>query len=300
MKIIVLLKQIRYVYAQTGSDPKRNYVGPEDIVRLTNPSDEVALEQALRIKDKYQNAEVITISLGDRFAEEGLRRSLAVGANKAIHIPYEEYEELDPWVTSIALAHAVKSFRYRFILCGSEALDDNNGLVGPYVAGILKIPYLSRVVRLELKNRGRKALVHRAVERGNREIMECTLPALFTIDRRLGTLRYPILPGLLRAHTEAIEKLEPGDIETPTGLWGPSCNMIETVKVSRPKPKVRGQRQTDGTLSASERLKLMMKGSDSEEREQSPVIDGNSENALHEVERLMRESGVEFRKSDRE
>jgi len=298
MKIIVFVKHVKYVYAQTGSDPKQNYVGPDDIVRIVNPLDESAMEQALRIRDEHADTEVIAVSLGDGLAEEGLRRSLAMGADGAIHIQYEEYENLDAWATAMVLAHSVKNLRFQLILCGAQAMDGNDGLVGPYVAEILGVAHLSRVAKVEIEEGGRKTLVHRAVERGDREIMECTLPALFTIDRRVGTPRYPTVPGILRAQNAKIERLGLEDIEATEGPFGPASNMIETRRLSRPKPKVRAQRQTDGRISAAERLKLMMKGGDSKEKEQSTVMEGISDNALQEIERLMKESGVDFEGRD--
>ena len=93
MKIVVCIKQVKFIYAQTGTDPKQNFIGPDDFVRIINPLDESAVEEALRIKEKHKDAEVIVISLGDRFAEEGLRKCLSIGADKAIHLLVENGEK---------------------------------------------------------------------------------------------------------------------------------------------------------------------------------------------------------------
>jgi electron transfer flavoprotein beta subunit len=298
MRVIVFVKHVKYVYAQTGSDPRENYIGPDDIVRIINPLDESALEQALRIKDQHADTETIVVSLGDALAEEGLRRSLAMGADRAIHIHDEDYENLDAWATAMVLADFVRDMKFQLILCGAQAVDRNDGLVGPYVAEMLGITHLSRVAKAEMAETSNQVVVHRAVERGNREILECTLPALFTIDRRVGTPRYPTVPGFLKAQKADVQRVELEDIGTTPDRFDPASNMTDTRRVSRPKPKVRAQKQTDGKLSASERLKLMMKGGDSKEKEQSAIMEGVSDDVLREVERLLRESGVEFTRDD--
>jgi electron transfer flavoprotein beta subunit len=297
MKIIVCVKHARFVYAQTGSDPTQNLIGPDDTLRILNPLDESALEQALRIKDGWGETEVIAVSLGDRSAEDGLRRTLAMGADRAIHLAYETYEELDSWATATALAHVAKNQDFQLILCGQEAIDNHNGLVGPFVAEVLGIPHLSGVVHLDILEGGATARVHRAVERGNREIMECSLPALFTIDRRAGAPRYPTVPGRLKAEAATIERIDLQDLELQGGRFGPALNMTEIVRVSRPKPRIRDQKQTDGRISASERLKLMMKGGEAKEKTQSKLLEGSSDNVLDEIERLMRECGVELERT---
>ena len=83
MKIIVCVKQIKYIYAQTGTDPKKNFIGPDDIVHLINPLDESAVEEALRIKEKHKESEILVISLGDRWVEEGLRKMFVHGGGQS-------------------------------------------------------------------------------------------------------------------------------------------------------------------------------------------------------------------------
>jgi electron transfer flavoprotein beta subunit len=107
-EIVVCVKHIKYIYAQTGTDPKKNFIGPDDIVRLINPLDESAVEEALRIKEKHKESEILVISLGDRWVEEGLRRCLSMGADKAIHLYVENCENLDSWTTAMILAHSIR------------------------------------------------------------------------------------------------------------------------------------------------------------------------------------------------
>lgn len=292
MKIIVFVKGIKYVYAQTGTDPKANFIGPDDIVRIINPLDELALEEALRIKERQAGTEVLVISLGDGSAEDGLRKCLSMGADEAIHIYDEDYGELDAWMTATALASSIRDRDFKLILCGRRAIDDNGGLVGPYIAEIVGIPHVSGVVKLEIDEGGGGVLVHRAVERGSREVMECTIPALFTVEKGINVPRYPTLPGILRAQKQAIQRVEIKDLKFPLKSFGPALNLTDTISVSNPKPKKRSGGLADATLSASDRLRLMMGGGDTETKGESTLVEGGTDEALSEIERVLRESGI--------
>ncbi len=292
MKVIVFVKGIEYVYAQTGSDPKGNFIGPDDIVRIINPLDELALEEALRVKGRHGDTEVIVVSLGNGFAEDGLRKCLSMGADKAIHIYDQDYRKLDAWMTAMALAYAIRKRDFQLILCGRRAIDDNRGLVGPYIAEILKIPHVSGVVKLEIHGEGGEVLVHRAVERGNREIMECTIPALFTVEKGINTPRYPTLPEILRAQNQPIERLEIEDLKLPLKPFGPALNLTETISFLNPKPKKRSGGLADAALSASDRLRLVMGGGDRETQGESTLVEGGTDEALSEIERVLKENAI--------
>lgn len=292
MKVIVFVKQIKHVYAQTGSDPRGNFIGPDDIVRIMNPLDELAVEEALRIKGRFEDTEVAVISLGDGSAEDGLRKCLSMGTDEAIHIYDEEYEKLDAWMTATVLAASVRDRDFQVILCGRRAIDDNGGLVGPYVAEILGIPHVSGVVKLEMDGESKGVLVHRVVERGNREVMECTIPALFTVEKGINVPRYPALPGILRAQIQPIGRLEIEDLKLPLKPFGPALNLTETISLSNPKPKKRSGGLADATLSASDRLRLVMGGGDTETKGESTLVEGGTDEALSEIERVLRESGI--------
>jgi electron transfer flavoprotein beta subunit len=292
MEIIVFVKQIKHVYAQTGTDPKGNFIGPDDIVRITNPLDELAVEEALRIKERHGDTEAIVISLGDRSAEDGLRKCLSMGADKAIHIYEEDYGKLDAWMTAMALAYSIRDRDFQLVFCGIRAIDDNRGLVGPYVAEILKIPHVSGVVRLEIHGEGKRVLVHRAVEKGNREVMECTIPALFTVEKGINVPRYPTLPGILRAQNHPIERLDIEDLKLPLKPFSPGVNLTETISFSNPKPKKRSGGLADAALSASDRLRLVMGGGDTETQGDSTLVEGSTDKALSEIERVLKENGI--------
>lgn len=295
MNIIVLAKVVKHLHAQTGSDPKNNYIGPGDIVDMINPADEMAIEEALRIKDEDESAEVSVMSLGDTSAEKELRRFLAMGSDRATHVLCDDYEALDSWTTANVLARAAVEERFRLILCGRAAIDDNAGLVGAYVAEILGIPHVSRVVRMQELRGDREVVVHRTVERHNTEIVACTLPALLTVETGINIARTPSVPAMLKARNRTIETRTLDDLAQPGLPLGPAMNRTETIRLSRPKPRRSAAQQPDPQLSAAERVKLMMKGGGAKPAQASGLREGISEEVLAEMERLLRACGVTFK-----
>lgn len=294
MRIIVFIKTVKFVYAQTGTDPKKNFVGPDDIIHIINPFDELAVEEALQIKEKYEDTEIVVISFGDHFAEEGLRKCLSMGVDKAVHLYAEDSEKMDPWATAMSLAYSVRNLPFELILCGREAIDDQAGLVGPYIAEILKIFCVSKVIKIEMDRVNSQVLLQRALERGNREKIVCKIPALLTIERSIKIPRYPTLPGILRAQHQVIEKLELENLKLPMDPFDSALHLLETISLSPPKPMRRAKSSEDSKLSASDRLKSLMKGGDSTKKEDSKVLEGGSGGVLEEFERVLKENGIAF------
>ena len=129
-------------------------------------------------------------------------------------------------------------------------------------------------------------------------MLVCTITCLLTVENGINTPRYPTLPEIWRAQERTIEILEPKDLELPVESFGPSLNITQTIKLSRPKPRSRGRKQIDAKLSAAERLKLMMKGGDSKENENTTVMEGISDSVFEEMEHILKECGVDFQPSD--
>ena len=296
MNIIVLLKTVKYVYAQTGTDISKNYIGDDDIIHILNPLDEFAVEAALQMKDKYDHVHILALSLGDQFAEDGLRRSLAMGADHAVHIYRDSDAALDPWATATILSSHIQNKPYDLILAGRQAIDDHAGLVGPYVAEQLRIPHVSGIVHLEPDEGLKRVSLHRAVERGNREIWECALPALFTVEKSSVIPRHPNLQGILRSKRQAIERLAVVEDDASPSAFGSDTgfNMTETVKLSNPKPKRKPESRPPTALSAADRLKMVMNRGKAEDKEEKKILAGNTDRALLETERLLEENGVFF------
>lgn len=290
MKVGVLIKTVKYVHAQTGSDIKNNCIDSDDIVRMVNPLDEVALEWALRLKDLQPDTRVVAVSLGDQCAEDGLRKSLAMGADAAVHLQSEGLEGLDSAATSELFARACQKEGFDLILCGATAIDDNEGLEGPYLAGRLAFPHVSSVVEISLADGNRHLRLQRVVERGDRQLLECSLPALLTIQKGNVVPRYPTLAGFLRAEKGAVTVLTAKALGVAQGALLLSA-VTEVVGYSSPKPKKRHVvAQTQ--LSAAQRVEFMVNRDASKQKEGGKLVDGKSEEMFGSLAKIFTDAGI--------
>ncbi len=292
MKIGVLTKTVGFVNAQTGTDSGTNYICPEDIIRMLNPLDEVALEYALEIKDRSVGVKVVAVSLGDRSAEEGLRRALAMGVDEAIHIRCEELGQLDAMATSALLARACEREGFDLILCGDTSIDDNDGLEGPYLAGRLAIPHISRAVKVSVGGNRQLLEVERVVERGDRQLMQCSLPALLTVQKGSTVPRYPTLAGFLHAESSHVRVLNPADLEFARNVTLFSLNTTRIAARSNPKPKKQRGVAERSRLSAAERIDLMVSRDATKGKEGGTIIDGLSEEMFTRLDDILEEAGI--------
>ena len=287
MKIVVCIKQIHFIYARTGQDPKTHFIAEEDKVDMINPYDEFAVEEAIRIKEKWGDGEVILITLGDIIAEKALKRCLAMGADRLIQINDPSFGQLDPWGVSVNLAKAIERLEPDLILCGKEALDENGGQVGAYIADLLCLPYVSSVVKLEFFPQGGKARIHRALGKGDKEVVESDLPALFSVEKGLNEPRYPTLPNLLSALEQKIEcwdrellGLQISDIQP----------MTEVVEVHYPRPRPKEIAAPDSHLNGFERVLSLLAGSKTEKK--GHLLEGSPETMASGILQFLKENGI--------
>ncbi|WNS79591.1 electron transfer flavoprotein subunit beta/FixA family protein [Domibacillus sp. DTU_2020_1001157_1_SI_ALB_TIR_016] len=177
---------------------------------IINPYDEYAIEEAIQLKDKH-DGEVTVISVGVEDAEKELRTALAMGADKAVLVNTEDdLEDGDEFTTAKILAHFFKENDFDIILGGNVAIDGGSGQVGPRLAELLDIPYVTTITKLTIN--GETATVERDVE-GDSEILEVNLPVLVTAQQGLNEPRYPSLPGIMKAKKKPFEELEIGDLD---------------------------------------------------------------------------------------
>lgn len=292
MKIGVLIKTVKFVYAQTGTEIGDCYICPDDIIPMVNPLDEIALEYALELKDREADATVTAISLGDRLAEDGLRKCLAMGADEAVHIPCEFHEKLDPAASSAILAVACQRQKFDVIFCGASALDDNEGLEGPYVAGRLGIPHVSGVVKISLRSDKVRLEVHRLVEGGDRQLLECTVPVLLAVRKGTTVPRYPTLSGVLRAKSAPVTTLQTEAL----GFVGKdsllAMNVTEKTGHSNPKPKIKAEASPIAKRSAAQRLEFMKNRDTSRGRGGGKIVEGTSEEMFTRLDRILVDAGI--------
>ena len=210
---------------------------------IINPYDEYAIEEAIQKRDAF-GGKVTVITIGGEDAEKQLRTALAMGADEAVLINTEDdLDELDQYSSAYILAEYLKDKEADLILAGNVAIDGGSGQVGPRLADLLGINYVTTITSLEID--GTTAKIVRDIE-GDSEVLETSLPLLVTAQQGLNEPRYPSLPGIMKAKKKPLEELELDDLdidEDDVEL------KVETVEIYLPPQKAAG-RVLEGDLSA--------------------------------------------------
>lgn len=279
MKIIVCIKQINFLYFHYGVDAKSSHVDSEKMVSMINPFDEIAVEEAIRIKEKLNNVEVTLITLGPESSEPFLRYAFAFGADRMVRV---DCECIDPWETAMALSGVLKKMEYDMILCGEKSLDKNNQLVGTFIAEKLDLPEVSGIVDLKVREHSRNAVVERKIGKGDREVIECSLPALFTVAAGLNDPRYPTLPSRLHAQKAPIQKIALHKMNDQTVKLIGQCKGIY---LSPLKPKPKSIFTPDTSLPAYKRMQQVIMGDPTEKK--GILLEGTPQNIAKKLKTIL-------------
>lgn len=213
-KILVMVKQVPDTATRIRINDAGTHIVTEGIKWVINPYDEFAIEEALRIKEKF-GGEVVAVALGPARVEEAIRQTLAMGADRAVHVRTDA--ELDAAGVAAALAKVAESEGFDLILTGKQAVDDDAAQVGPLLAVALDIPQVTVVLKLDIDPATGHIRAERELE-GASEIVELSLPAVVTAQRGMNEPRYPTLPNIMKAKKKpvAVKSLEElGVDETP-------------------------------------------------------------------------------------
>ncbi|MDX2164102.1 MAG: electron transfer flavoprotein subunit beta/FixA family protein [Gammaproteobacteria bacterium] len=200
MKILVSIKRVVDYNVHIRVKADGSGVETHNVKMAANPFDAIALEEAVRLKEKKIASEIIAVSIGSQPVQETLRYALALGADRAIHVPTEKnYEPLN--IAKI-LKNIITQENPDLIILGKQAIDDDCNQTGQMLAGLLDYPQGTFVSKLDIQNN--KATVVREVD-GGLETLELLLPAVITTDLRLNEPRYPSLPNIMKAKQKPIE-----------------------------------------------------------------------------------------------
>jgi electron transfer flavoprotein beta subunit len=169
---------------------------------VINPFDEIAIEEALRIRERGEATEIVGTTIGAPRVDEQIRAALAMGVDRAIRI--DDSRDLDPYAVSRILCALVEKETPQVVIMGKQAVDDDSNQTGQMLAGLLGWPQATFVSKIEFLDNKTRARCTRETDAGL-EIVEVDLPAIITTDLRLNEPRYVSLPGLLRARGKPIE-----------------------------------------------------------------------------------------------
>jgi electron transfer flavoprotein beta subunit len=246
VEIAVLLKQVPATESVLEIDDGGTAIKTDGLNWVMNPYDEMAVEEALQIRDN-EGGTVSVFSLGPEKAVEALRTALAMGADTAVRID-PQGSLLDGLGTAKVLAGELKKGAFDLIITGHRAVDDDNFQVGPAVAEYLGIPHISMVIRQEIADGNIRCT--RTIE-GGTLVLETALPALITTQRGLNEPRYASLPGIMKAKKKPIDTRPLSETGTDPGA------ALVTPLGMRLPPERKGGRIIEGDSAAGKAAALV-------------------------------------------
>jgi len=200
MKILTPVKRVLDYNVKARVKADQSGVDLANVKMSMNPFDEIAVEEAVRLKEKGVASEVVAVSIGVQQCQETLRTALAMGADKAVLVVTDE--DLEPLNAAKALKAVVEAQKPDMVLMGKQAIDGDNNATGQMLAALLGWPQATFASKVEVE--GGKARVTREVD-GGLQTLEVDLPAVITTDLRLNEPRYASLPNIMKARTKPME-----------------------------------------------------------------------------------------------
>jgi electron transfer flavoprotein beta subunit len=234
MKVLVPVKRVVDYNVKVRVKADGTGVDTANVKMSMNPFDEIAVEEAVRLKEKGAATEVIAVSCGVTQCQETLRTAMAIGADRAIHV--ECSDELQPLAVAKLLKALVDKEKPGLVILGKQAIDDDCNQTGQMLAALANLPQGTFASKVEVA--GEHVSVTREVD-GGLETVKLKLPAVVTTDLRLNEPRYVTLPNIMKAKKKPLEVLKPADLGVDI------TPRIKTLKVSEPPKRGAGIKVPD-------------------------------------------------------
>ena len=229
MKVLVPVKRVVDYNVKVRVKADNTGVDLANIKMSMNPFDEIAVEEAIRLKEAGAASEVVAVSIGPAQCQETIRTALAMGADRGIHVQTDT--AVEPLAVAKLLKTIVGSEGAQFVIMGKQAIDDDSSQTGQMLAALLGWPQGTFASKIEVAEGA--AVVTREID-GGLETVSLTLPAVVTVDLRLNEPRYASLPNIMKA------KKKPIDQTTPDALGVDVAPRMEVLKVEEPEKRQAG------------------------------------------------------------
>jgi len=243
MKILVAVKRVIDYNVQIRVKEDGTGVHTDNVKMATNPPDDNAVEEAVKIKESGKATEVVAVTIGNEKAQESVRKALAVGADRGIHIITDS--NVEPLGAAKILKKIVEKENPELVLLGKQAIDDDTAQRGQMLAALLGWSQGTFASNLNIKDKVLE--VTREVDEGL-ETLEINIPAVVTCDLRLNEPRYASLPNIMKAKKKAIEQIIAKDLGVDI------TNRIQQLKVEEP-PKRKGGTKVNSVAELVSKLK---------------------------------------------
>ena len=234
MKVLICIKRVIDFNVKVRVKSDATGIETANVKMSMNPFDEIAVEEAVRMKEQGIATEIVAVSCGAAACQETLRTALALGADRAILVQTDA--ELQPLALAKLLRAVVNNESPQLVILGKQAIDDDANQTGQMLAALLDWPQATFASKVDLADG--KAMVKREVD-GGLETVEITLPAVITTDLRLNEPRYATLPNIMKA------KKKPLATVTPENLGVDVTSRLTTLKVTEPAKRKGGGRVAD-------------------------------------------------------
>jgi electron transfer flavoprotein beta subunit len=229
MKVLVAVKRVVDFNVKIRVKADQSGVELANVKMSMNPFDEIAVEEAIKLREAGVVTEIVAVSMGVAQCQETLRTALAMGADRAILV--ESNAELQPLAVAKLLQAVVAKEQPRLVILGKQAIDDDSNQTGQMLAALLNWPQATFASKVTIN--GSEAEVMREID-GGLETVSVKLPAIITTDLRLNTPRYATLPNIMKAKKKPLETL------TPEGLGVDVTPRLKTLKVIEPAKRKGG------------------------------------------------------------
>jgi electron transfer flavoprotein beta subunit len=239
MKIIVCIKQVPDPNTTVSKlDPDTKHLVRTGVSLILDPGDESTISAAIKLRDSLGNSELIALSMGPTSAQEGMRRALAMGADRAILVTDPALAGSDALATARVLASVIKKEGAGLIFCSTESTDGYTGMVPGGIAEFLGIPQLT--FAREIKVEGAKAVIKRVIPTGYKTV-ETTLPALVTIASGSFDAIYPTMKGIMGARKKPFSQLKAADLGIDASQVGDAGARERILTVGKAEERAAGQ-----------------------------------------------------------
>jgi Electron transfer flavoprotein, beta subunit len=253
MNIVVCVKQVPDTATERKLRSEDKTLDRDAADGVLNELDEYAVEEALRLKEAH-GGEVTVLTMGPEKAAETIRKALAMGADKAVHLVDDALHGSDTLSTSYALAKALGTTGFDLVILGSESTDARTGVLAAMLAERLGVPQLTLARKVEVN--GSAISIERVTEYGYDKV-EATLPAVVSVVEKINTPRYPSFKGIMAAKKKPVTKLSIADAGIDAGQVGLGAAWSEVAEFAAAPPRAAGtivKDEGDGGVKAAEFL----------------------------------------------
>lgn len=231
MKILVPIKRVPDYEQKIKISSGADYIQTDAIKWILNPFDEIAVEEALRIKESKGDVEIVVVTIGPKECLSQIQTALAMGADRAIHVVSDVKFNFD--LAYLVLAELFKKDQYSLVIMGKQAIDSDSNQTGQLLAACLDLPQATFASKVLIEQDQSLATVTREVD-GGLETIKISLPAVITTDLRLNTPRYATLPNIVKAKKKPVEELKLSDFSVSDSA------QVKLIKLTYPETRKAG------------------------------------------------------------